>query len=119
MQADSFPAEPPGKPKNTGVGNLSLLQGVFPTQELNRDLLHCRQILTSGSYQGSPKVHKVACKLPSVTHSPWRHLIPELLTNGDWVSSLLCGPTGTEALGTTAASGAGGAAHRPQRAAVW
>ena len=28
---DSLPAEPPGKPKNTGVGSLSLLQGIFPT----------------------------------------------------------------------------------------
>ena len=28
MQADSLPFEPPGKPKNTGVGSLSLLQGV-------------------------------------------------------------------------------------------
>ena len=27
LQADSLPAEPPGKPKNTGVGSLSLLQG--------------------------------------------------------------------------------------------
>ena len=35
LQADSLPAEPPGKPKNTGVGSLSLLQGIFPTQELN------------------------------------------------------------------------------------
>ena len=35
LQADSLPAEPPGKPKNTGVGNLSLLQGIFPTQESN------------------------------------------------------------------------------------
>ena len=25
LQADSLPAEPPGKPKDTGVGNLSLL----------------------------------------------------------------------------------------------
>ena len=33
MQTDSLPAEPPGKPKNTGVGSLSLLQWIFPTQE--------------------------------------------------------------------------------------
>ena len=33
LQADSLPAEPQGKPKNTGVGSLSLLQGIFPTQE--------------------------------------------------------------------------------------
>ena len=39
-----LPGEPPGKPKDTGVGSLSLLQWVFLTQELNRCLLHCRQI---------------------------------------------------------------------------
>ena len=44
LQADSVPAESQGKPKNTGVGSLSLLQGVFLTQEPNRSLLHCRQI---------------------------------------------------------------------------
>ena len=31
----SLPAEPQGKPKNTGVGSLSLLQRIFLTQELN------------------------------------------------------------------------------------
>ena len=35
FQADSLLAEPQGKPKNTGVGSLSLLQGIFLTQELN------------------------------------------------------------------------------------
>ena len=34
-QVDSLPAEQPGKPKNTGVGRLSLLQQSFLTQELN------------------------------------------------------------------------------------
>ena len=38
---DSLPAEPPGKPENTGVGSLSLLQGIFLTQELNQGLLPC------------------------------------------------------------------------------
>ena len=42
LQADSLPSEPLGKPK-TGVGNHSLLQGIFPTQELNPCLLHCRR----------------------------------------------------------------------------
>ena len=55
LQADSLPCEPPGKPKNTGVGGLSLLQGIFLTQESNQGLLHCRQILYQLSYQGSPK----------------------------------------------------------------
>ena len=56
LQADSLPAELPGKPKNTGVGSLSLLQRIFLTQELNQGLLHCRQILYQLSYQGSPSI---------------------------------------------------------------
>ena len=35
LQADSLRAEPWGKPKNARVGNLSLLQEIFPTQESN------------------------------------------------------------------------------------
>ena len=54
LQADSLPAEPQGKPQNTGVGSLSLLQQIFPSQELNQGLLHCRWILYQLSYQGSP-----------------------------------------------------------------
>ena len=54
LQADFLPSEPPGKPKNTGVGSLSLLQGIFPTQELSQGLLHCRRILYQLSYQRSP-----------------------------------------------------------------
>ena len=42
LQADSLSSEPPGKPKNTGMGSLSLLQGNFPTQELNQGFLHHR-----------------------------------------------------------------------------
>ena len=52
LQAHSLPAEPQGKPKNTGVGSLSLLQRIFPTQESNQGLLHCRQILYQLSYRG-------------------------------------------------------------------
>ena len=33
LQADSLPAEPQGKPKNTGVGSLFLLQLIFLTQQ--------------------------------------------------------------------------------------
>ena len=38
--------------KNTGVGNHSLLQGIFLTQGLNLDFLHCRQIIYHLSHQG-------------------------------------------------------------------
>ena len=54
LQVDSLPAELQGKPKNTGVDSLSLLQWIFLTQESNQGLLHCRQILYQLSYQGSP-----------------------------------------------------------------
>ena len=54
LQADSLLAEPQGKPKNTGVGSLSLLQQIFPTQEWNQGLLHCRWVLYQLSYQGNP-----------------------------------------------------------------
>ena len=40
--------------KDTGVGGHFLLQGIFPTQGSNLDLLHCRQILYHLSYEGSP-----------------------------------------------------------------
>ena len=59
---DSLPSEPPGKPKNTRVGGLSLLHGIFLTQELNRSLLHCRQILYQLSYQGRPPFSRMGNK---------------------------------------------------------
>ena len=51
-----LPAEPQGKPKNTGMGSLSLLQWIFPIQESIQRLLHFRQILYQLSYKGS--LHK-------------------------------------------------------------
>ena len=48
-------AELQGKPKNTGVGSISLLQQIFLTQESNWGLLHCKWIFYQLSYQGSPK----------------------------------------------------------------
>ena len=43
---------------NTGVGSLSLLQGIFPTQGLNPGLPHCRQILSQLSHKGRPRILK-------------------------------------------------------------
>ena len=42
--------------QNTGIGSLSLLQGIFPTQGLNTGLLHSRWILYHLSHQGSPEM---------------------------------------------------------------
>ena len=47
------PRNSPGQ--NTGVGSLSLLQGIYPIQGSNPGLPHCRQILYQLSHQGSPK----------------------------------------------------------------
>ena len=46
------PWHSPGQ--NIGVGSLSLLQGIFPTQGWNPGLPHCRQMLYQLSDQGSP-----------------------------------------------------------------
>ena len=48
------PWNSPGK--NTGVGSLSLLQGIFPTQGSNPGLPPCRQILYQLSHKGSPRI---------------------------------------------------------------
>ena len=57
LQVDSLPAQPPGKPKNTGVGSLSLLQRIFLTQELSQGLLHCRRSLYQLSYQERTQIN--------------------------------------------------------------
>ena len=48
------PWNSPGQ--NTGVGSLSLLQGIFPTQGSNPGHPHCRQILYQLSHKGSPRI---------------------------------------------------------------
>ena len=47
------PWNSPGQ--NTGVGNLSLLQGIFPTQGSNPGLPHCRWILYQLSHKRKPQ----------------------------------------------------------------
>ena len=63
LQVDSLPSEPPRKPKNTRVGSLSLLHGIFPNQESKLGLLHCRQILYQLSYQRSSEVCNLVNKV--------------------------------------------------------
>ena len=57
------PWNSPGQ--NTGVGNLSLLQGIFLTQESNWGLLHWRRLLYQLIYQGCP----MCLQFSSVTQS--------------------------------------------------
>ena len=67
LQAYSSPAEPQGKSHNTGVGRLSLLQGIFPTQEWNRGLLQCRRIAIWSS--NSTPIYSKEVKLRTQTHT--------------------------------------------------
>ena len=50
----SRPWNSPGQ--NTGVGSLSLLQGIFPTQGSNPGFPHCRRMLYQLSHKVSPRI---------------------------------------------------------------
>ena len=57
LRSDSAtPASVNSQGQNPGVGSLSLLQWIFPTQGSNSGLPHCRQILYKLSHQGSPRM---------------------------------------------------------------
>ena len=62
---DLMDCNPPGSSvhsflgKNTGVDCYFLPQGIFLTQGLNSGLLHCREILSLLSHQGSPPPHLI------------------------------------------------------------
>ena len=57
--------------QNTGVGSLSLFQGIFPTQWLNLGLPHCRWILYQLSHTGSPRIlERVAYLFSSRSSQP-------------------------------------------------
>ena len=49
--------------QNTGMGRLSLLQGIFPTQESNRGLLHGRGFFTSWAIREAKSLTLVVCFL--------------------------------------------------------
>ena len=73
VMSDSFRPRGPHSPRNspgqnTGVGSLSLLQGIFPTQGSNPGLLHCRQTL----YQLRRKIFS----------TKYRPRYPEILCSG-------------------------------------
>ena len=76
LQVNSLPAEPQWKP-NTVVGSMSLLQQIFPTQESNQGLLHCRQILYQLSYQGSPEYYQMV----SITSFRFEYDSPSLFSS--------------------------------------
>ena len=60
--------------QNTGVGSLSLLQGIFPAQGLNPGLPRCRRILYQLSHQGSTEVQRLSQKDLRSETEPWNKL---------------------------------------------
>ena len=68
------PWDSPGQ--NTGVGNLSRLQGIFPTQGSNPGLLHCRQILYQLRHKGSSISTEMDSKSNApLNHSDWQNIL--------------------------------------------
>ena len=59
------PWNSPGK--NTGMGSY---EGIFPTQDSNLGLLHCRQILYHLSHQGNKQVAFFIVAVQSLSHVP-------------------------------------------------
>ena len=83
------PWNSPGQ--NTGVGSLSLFQGIFPTQGLNPGLLHCRQILYQLSHKGSPSILEWVA-YPFSRESSWpRNLTGASCIAGDSLPTELSG----------------------------
>ena len=57
LQVDSLPSEPPGKPKNTGMGSLSLPQQIFQTQESNSGSPALQADSLPAELPGKPHLH--------------------------------------------------------------
>ena len=88
LQVDSLSAEPPGNSKYTGVGSLSLLQWIFPTQESDWGLLQCRRPRFDSWFGWSPG-EGIGYPL----QYSWASLVTQLVKNPramweTWVQSL-------------------------------
>ena len=65
LQVDSLPSEPAGKPKNTGVGSLSLLQGIFCARNWIR-----ASCIVGGFYsQSNNQINSHSCQIKSLLSS--------------------------------------------------
>ena len=91
------PWNSPGQ--NIGVGSLSLLQGIFPPQQLNPGLPHCRLILyqlsPTGSHKGHPQLRqKLAFVFPHQLIVGCRQSLEGDVTLGEAVSDARVVPRG-------------------------
>ena len=89
----SVHGDSPGK--NTGVSCHALLQGIFPTSELNRGLLNCRWILYQLSYLGSPRRCQSRIQtgyrkdVLSLLHDIWCISWKDSEAGDDWMAGVL------------------------------
>ena len=79
LPGSSVHEDSPGK--NTGVCFHALLQGIFPIQESNPGIFHCRWILYHPSHQGSPFMYTEHLKLAIQLLSPL--LLPRVHPKAD------------------------------------
>ena len=77
------PWNSPGQ--NTGVGSLSLLQGIFPTQGLNPGLPHCKRILYQLSYPYSITLYNISTVCCGIF---W--FVPSHISSKLWALALTC-----------------------------
>ena len=81
LQVESLPAEPQGKPKHTGVGSLSLLQGIFLIYTMkycstikNETMLFAATMDGPRDYHRRRQWHPTPVLLPGRSHG-WRSLV--------------------------------------------
>ena len=87
LQVDSLPAEPQGKPKNTGVGSLPLLHGIFPNQNQTGVSCIAGEFFTNSIKRGFKHHHFNLLGVPSPSFlSALRGI-----THPGFLSSLFCG----------------------------
>ena len=93
LQAGPLLSEAQGKPKNIEFGNLSVLQGIFLTQELNPGLQHSRRILYHWAIREAPNnmIKTETCPLRYLT-SVGRSLVAQSFLT--FCDSVDCSPPG-------------------------
>ena len=77
------PRNSPGQ--NTGVGSLSLLQGIFPTQGLNPGLPHCRRILYCLNHQRNPEMPWLQVNSSIAWEKGWTGRVGALGEESGWL----------------------------------